>query len=363
MHTKFVSSVITGSGRFVPSHSIKNEEFLQHSFYDASGKPLPSDNETIIRKFHQITGIRERRYADEQMVTSDLGYLAARDAIQNANIEPETLDYIIVAHNFGDVKAGSHRVDMMPPLASRIKHKLQIANPYTVAYDLPFGCPGWLQGLIQAHYYLQSGDARRVLVIGAETLSRVTDPHDRDSMIYSDGAGAVVLEAVETESKVGILGHLTVSDTVTQAFWLHSSPSYNPALLQEDLYIKMDGRKIYEYALTRVPQLMKDCLTKAGVDLEDLQKLLIHQANEKMDEAMLERLFKLYGKSAAEIPAGIMPMTINTLGNNSVATLPILYDLLLKGELEAQSLVSGAPLAFASVGAGMNANSVIYLVP
>jgi 3-oxoacyl-[acyl-carrier-protein] synthase-3 len=250
---------------------------------------------------------------------------------------------------------------MMPPLAARIKHKLQIANPYTVAYDLPFGCPGWLQGIIQAHYYLQSGDAKRILVIGTETLSRVSDAHDRDSMIYSDGAGAVILEAQAGDTKAGILKHLTVSNTLTQALWLHSSPSYNPAAPQEDLYIKMDGRKIYEYALKTVPQLIKDCLDKAGIPLSNIRKILIHQANEKMDEAMLERLFKLYGQET--IPADIMPMTISSLGNNSVATLPVLYDLIARGELSGHDLQSGDTVVFASVGAGMNANAVIYQIP
>lgn len=363
MPTKLISSIITGSGHYIPDHVVENRAFLEQEFYDISGKKLENTNEIIIRKFNQITGIRERRYADETMVASDLGFLAAQNAIQNAAIDPETLDYIIVAHNFGDVKAATRRVDMMPPLASRIKHKLKIANPYTVAYDLPFGCPGWLQGVIQAHYYLQSGDAKRILVIGTETLSRVTDPHDRDSMIYSDGAGAVIIEGIAGEQKAGILSHLTVSDTLTQTFWLHSSPSYNRAISQDDLYIKMDGRKIYEYALTTVPQVIKDTITKAGLSLTDIKKVLIHQANEKMDEAMLERLFKLYGFTSTTIPAAIMPMTIGTLGNNSVATLPILYDLIARGKLNGHGFSNGDFLAFASVGAGMNANALVYRLP
>ncbi|AMM52394.1 3-oxoacyl-ACP synthase [Rufibacter sp. DG15C] len=361
MASRFLSSVITGSGRYIPGNVIDNSHFLNSSFFDAQGHSLEGSNETIIRKFQQITGIRERRFAEEGMVSSDLGFRAAQEAIAHAQIDPETLDYIIVAHNYGDVKAGCGCVDMVPTLAARVKHLLQIKNPYTVAYDLPFGCPGWLQAIIQAHYFLQSGDAKRILVIGAETLSRVSDPHDRDSMIYSDGAGAVILEAKETESKVGILGHLTVSDTYSQAHWLRNTHSYNPSVPKDQLYIKMDGRKIYEYALTAVPQVIQKCLQKAGVELLDIQKVLIHQANEKMDEAMLERLFKLYGHS--EIPEGIMPMTVNTLGNNSVATLPILFDLVNRKELDSHHFEAGKPVVFASVGAGMNANAVVYQMP
>ena len=105
-------------------------------------------------------------------------------------VDPETLDYVIVAHNFGDVQADRLRLDFCPTLAARIKERLRIKNPSCVAYDLPFGCPGWLQAVIQADYFLRSSDAARALIVGAETLSRVSDPHDRDSMIYADGAGA-----------------------------------------------------------------------------------------------------------------------------------------------------------------------------
>jgi 3-oxoacyl-[acyl-carrier-protein] synthase-3 len=124
------------------------------------------------------------------------------------------LDYIIVAHNFGDLAADNRRSDLVPTLAARVKHRLGIRNPSAIAYDLPFGCAGWLQAVIQADYFIKSGDAKRALVIakralviGAETLSRISDPHDRDSMIYADGAGACVLEGVASGSPLGIMAH------------------------------------------------------------------------------------------------------------------------------------------------------------
>ena len=138
------------------------------------------------------TGIEERRFADDSMLASDMGASAAEDALTMSGFDRENLDYIIVAHNFGDVRADNPRVDMVPSLASKVKHHLGIKNPYCVAYDLPFGCPGWLQGVIQATYYIHSGDAKSALVIGTETLSRICDPHDRDSMIYADGAGGAL---------------------------------------------------------------------------------------------------------------------------------------------------------------------------
>ncbi|MEI7895876.1 MAG: ketoacyl-ACP synthase III [bacterium] len=354
-------SVIAGSGRYIPKKIFRNDQFLEHEFFNASGDKIEKTNADIIDKFRQITEIEERRYAQDRHVTSDIGFYAACDAIESSGIDPETLDYIIVAHNFGDVKKHNQRSDMVPTLASRIKHLLGIKNPYTVAYDLPFGCPGWLQAVIQANYFLRSGDAKRALVIGTEILSRVSDPHDIDSMLYSDGAGATILEAVKSNHPVGILSHVTRSDTANHAHLLRMEKSYNPEFGSDVLFLKMNGRKLYEYALNTVPQVVKDCIDKAGVPVSSIKKVLIHQANAKMDDAILLRMFKLYG--IENIPVGIMPMTIAKLGNNSVATVPILYDMIVKGGMEGHQLSSGDYCVFASVGAGMNVNAMTYLVP
>lgn len=358
---QLVSTVITGSGSYIPEKVVKNEYFLAKAFFDSSGVRLLKPNPEIVKTLQKITEIKERRYIEDNLVTSDMGYFAALKAIESAQIDPETLDYIIVAHNFGDLQHDNIRVDLCPTLAARIKHKLQIANPYTVAYDLPFGCPGWVQGVIQADYYIRSGDAKKILVIGAETLSRISDPHDIDSMIFSDGAGAVVLEANYSNEKVGLIKHLTRSDTIEQAHFLEMKPSYNPDFGDNTLFLKMNGRKLYEYAIKTVPQTLKDCLDKAEVPLSAIQKVLIHQANAKMDHNILERLFSLYDEF--DIPPGIMPMSIDFLGNNSVATVPILYDLIAKGQLEGHHFHSGDYLLFASVGAGMNLNAFVYRVP
>jgi 3-oxoacyl-[acyl-carrier-protein] synthase III len=354
-------TIITGTGRYIPTQIVKNEHFINNEFYTASGERNAKANADIIEKFQQITEIEERRYVQDEFVASDIGFFAAEKALENAKIDKETLDYIIVAHNFGDVLNDNKKSDLVPSLAARIKHKLGIKNPETIAYDLPFGCPGWLQAVIQADYYLKSGDAKKVLVIGTETLSRISDPHDIDSMIYSDGAGAVILEAVPSTQPVGILKHKTRSDTFQHALLLKMDVSYNPAFKDDTLFLKMEGRKLYEYALQTVPQLVKDCIDKAGLQISDIKKVLIHQANAKMDYAILTRLLKLYGLKHTN--NDIMPMTIAKLGNNSVATLPILFDLLLKNELENHAVKSGDYLIFASVGAGMNVNAMVYKMP
>lgn len=356
-----VYSIIIGSGKYIPNLVVKNEAFLSKSFFTEKREKILKNNEDIIRKLHEITEIEERRYLESDLNTSDMAFFASKKAISDAGIDPETLDYIIVAHNFGDIRYDNKKSDLVPTLASRVKHLLKIENPDCVAYDLPFGCPGWLQGVIQADYYLKSGDAKRILVIGAETLSRISDPHDIDSMIYSDGAGAVILEGKSSDKPIGILAHKTRTDTLTQAHYLKMDVSYNPDFKDNTLFLKMNGRKLYEYALTNVPLVVKQTIEKAGLTIKDIKKVLIHQANAKMDTAILARTFKLCDEE--NIPEKIMPMSISKLGNNSVATVPILYDMVLKGELEGQSIHSGDYLLLASVGAGMNVNALIYLVP
>ncbi len=353
-----IYSVIAGTGSFIPENIVPNHDFLQSTFYDQEKNIIETPNFDLISKFQKITNIEERRYADDSMVTSDMAFLAAENALTSSGIDRETLDGIIVAHNFGDVRKSNVKSDLVPSLASRVKYKLKINNPKTTAFDLIFGCPGWLQGMIQANYQIKSGDAKRIMVVGAEMLSRVSDPHDRDSMIYSDGAGACILEAKTSSDPIGILSYAARTDAINEGHLLEMKESNNPYYSGHEIYLKMQGRKLYEYALSYVPQLVKDCIEKADLTLDNISKVLIHQANEKMDEAILHRLFKLYG--SIKIPKGIMPMTINKLGNSSVATLPTLLDLILKGHLPGQQINSNHNVVFASVGAGMNINAFAY---
>lgn len=350
--------MITGTGTYIPSRKISNNDFLKHDFYESGGKKLDKDNQDVIDKFFEITTITERRYVRNDQVASDIAFLAAEKAIADAAIDPEELDYIIVAHNFGDVKHGSNRSDMVPALASRVKHKLRIKNPECITYDLPFGCPGWLQGMIQADYFIKSGDANKILIIGTETISRVIDPHDRDSMIYADGAGATILEASQNKNQ-GLLAHKTRSDTYLYSQMLKMGSSYNTQNGRaDDLYLKMNGRRLYQYALETVPKSIKLCLEKCGLDISAVKKVLIHQANGKMDDAILERLYSLYNIDT--VPENVMPMIISWTGNSSVATIPTLLDLILKNKVDDHNITKGDIVVFASVGAGMNINAAVY---
>lgn len=353
-----IRTVIVGSGSALPSRVVPNAAFLQHDFRDADGTAIPKSNAEILTQFEAITGIRERRYAEEDQVCSDLAWEAAKKALDSSSLDPESLDALIVAHNFGDVRSGSTQCDMVPSLAARVKTGLGIRNADCAAYDLIFGCPGWVQGVMQADAMIRCGDAKRVMVIGADTLSRVSDPHDRDSLIYADGAGAVILEGRET--KHGILASAARSHAVEGASLLMTGPSFKTGACPGARFIKMEGRKLYRFAVQQVPLALKAALDKAGVKLGDVSKILIHQANLKMDEAIVDGLYALEG---AKPPEGVMPMTIATLGNSSVATVPTLWDLITKGRLEGHALRPGDLVLLASVGAGMHINAVVYRVP
>lgn len=352
-------TVITGTGSYIPPIIKTNKDFAANKFFSENNEPIGVDAAEVAKKFQQITGIEERRYAPEDMTASDMAIIAAEIAIKDADCDKETLDQIIVAENFGNVIKHTIQTDILPAIASRVKHSLRIHNPGCIPYDVVFGCPGWIQGLIQADAYFKAGIANKCLVIGTETLSRVLDSHDRDSMIFSDGAGACVVEFKETGTAgAGILATATQSHCLNEVDYLYLGKSNLPGADPGIRYIKMKGRKVYEYALKHVPAAMKDCLEKADVDIMDLKKIIIHQANEKMDEAIIKAMFKLYGID--NISNDIMPMNIRKLGNSSVATVPTLFDSIRKHQVPGHRFEPGDIVLFASVGAGMNINAVCY---
>ena len=351
------ASMITGIGSYIPAVVKTNADFQKHEFYGEDGVKINVAPEIITKKFEQITGIVERRYADENVNASDMAIIASRIAIERAGCDPETIDQIIVAHNFGNVPVGTIQTDVLPALASRVKRGLGIQNADCVPYDILFGCPGWLQGVIQADAFMKAGVAKKCLVVGTEALSRVVDHYDRDSMIFSDGAGACVLEWNEDAGNAGILSTAVQAHCNEEVDYINFGKSNLAGSDEKVRYIKMKGRKVYEYAMTHVPVAMKSCLEKAGIHIDDVKKVFLHQANEKMDETIIKELYKLYEKP---LPADIMPMSIHKLGNSSVATIPTLYDLVLHENMDGHKIEKGDVVLFASVGAGMNINAVSY---
>ena len=347
---------ITGSGSIVPHHIQYNLGFLNNSFYDADGNSVSNPNKEIIEKFKTITGIKQRRYIQDHQTVVDIAVEASHLAIKDAQLDAENLNYIIVAHNVGDIEKNSNQVNTLPSLASKIKAGLRIKNPNCVAYDILFGCPGWVEGVIQASAFIKAGMAKKCLVVGADTLSRVLDQTDRDSMIYADGAGAAVIEQVDDQA--GILSHKTVTYTYEgEANFIFYGPSNQSR--KGTKYIKMQGRKVYEFALSKVPAAIQNCLEASGESIEDVKKIFIHQANLKMDDAIIKRFYRLYKKP---MPEDVLPMNIQEFGNSSVATVPTLFDLIRKDNYGGHKLNKGDLIIFASVGAGMNINAITYRV-
>ena len=332
---------------------------MESTFYTDEGEIIDKPNEEIIEKFVEITEIEERRYIKDDEFNSDLAYRSSESAIQNAGIDRETIDYIIYASNFGEVNLNG-APNFIPSLSSRLKNKLGIKNRKCINYDMIFGCPGWIEGMVLADTLIKARKAKRILVVGAETLSRVTDPYDRNKMIFADGAGAVVVQATD-DPNVGIIASNTVCDNAEELNYLEASPSINKDAEQKTVYIRMHGRKIYEYALKNVPIAVKETMDIAGIGIDDVDKILMHQANAKMDHAMVSRLFKLYKKSGYDLD--VAPMTIQKFGNSSVATIPTMYDLIAKGELGNHTFKKGGFVVMGSVGAGMNINCIVYKTP
>ena len=354
------NTIIIGSGSYLPENIIGRDYFLDSEFYTDEGEKLEKPANEIIQKFVEITEIENRRYISAEQSNSIIGAEAAKLALQDANVDKENLDYIIFASNFGEV-ATNGVANFMPSMSARVKNHLGITNRKCITYDMIFGCPGWVEAMILADILIKSERAKTILVIGAETLSRVTDPYDRNKMIFADGAGAVVVSATDKEN-VGIISNNTVCDNGPELNYLCNAKTINrEAEDQDTVYIRMQGRKIYEYALKNVPDAIKETIDMANLSIEDIDKILIHQANAKMDYAIINRLFKLYGIS--DYDHSVSPMTIQELGNSSVATIPTMFDLIMKGQMEGQKFKEQGTIVFASVGAGMNINAIVYKFP
>ncbi|REC41381.1 MULTISPECIES: 3-oxoacyl-ACP synthase III family protein [Chryseobacterium] len=353
------NTIIIGSGSYLPNKVIGRDFFLDSEFYTEDGVKIDKPAEETIAKFVEITEIENRRFIDEDLSNSQIGFEAAKIAIADANIDQEELDYIIYASNFGEVTVNGY-VDFMPTMAARVKNKLGIKNRKCITYDMIFGCPGWVEAMILADNLIKANVAKTILVIGAETLSRVTDPHDRNRMIFADGAGAVVVKATDEEN-VGIIAHNTICDNGPELNYLANGPSINQDSDQTRLFVRMQGRKIYEYALKNVPAAIKETIEDAKLSIEDIDKILIHQANAKMDYAMIDRLHKLY--DVKDYDHSVSPMTVQDLGNTSVATIPTMFDLIIKGKMEGHTFKDKGNIVMTSVGAGMNINAIVYKFP
>lgn len=354
----FTNSVVVGTGSYLPKNVITNNHFLQHTFYKKSGERMQKDPAEITAKLQQISGIRERRYASATEDSADIAAIAGKRALVSAKLSGEQLDGIIVAHNAGNMIHGHDKPHTIPNLGAVIKSRMGITNPNCIAYDIIFGCPGWVEGMTQGHRMIAMGEAKNLLVIGVEVLSRYVDQYDLDTMLFGDGAGAVILQAHGSDTKKGILSYKNYSHCNAEVDFLKMDVSYKRDE-PTSLYMKMEGKQVYRYAVTYVPQLVNDCLQKAGIPIEKVAHFFFHQANEKMIVAMAEKLFKMNGIQGDL--KKLVPMTVQCTGNTSVATIPTMWDLINQGQLPSHSVKDGDIIVMASVGAGMHANCMIYM--
>lgn len=352
-----MKTFIAGTGTKLPERRIENSFFLDRVFMDPNGLINPKPQADIIAKLEQITGIRERGYIPEKGDSVPLMVDASLAALTDWGQDKNLIDGIIVAHNAGNMLEGRQGFHTVPNMAALLKNRLGITNHECFAYDLLFGCPGWLQGVIQAHQAIQMGDAKHVLVVGIEVASRLLDPHDLDSLILADGCGAAVISGTPDE-QVGIVSYATYSHALDDISCIYLDRSYNKEIEAPTLF-KMNGKDVYKYATVWVPKVIKKALDKAGMDVSEVDMFLFHQANGKMLHAFANNLAQMYGIQGLSFE-GKIPTTIEFTGNTSVATIPTMLDLIRKNELGTYNIKPGDTVVFASVGAGMHCNALVY---
>jgi 3-oxoacyl-[acyl-carrier-protein] synthase-3 len=354
-----ISSIISGVGSYFPDNVVPNSDFLDNTFYRPSGEKIQKDSQAIVDKLASISGIQQRYYIEDQHDSAEMAAQAGLRAVEDAGLNKEDLDGIIVAHNAGNLTNDTSYTYTIPNLASVVKKRMSIMNPFCSALDIIFGCPGWVEAAILAHQRIAVGDAKHILVIGVEVLSRKIDPHDMDSMLFGDAAGATVISAHEGDDQRGIINYKTFSHCENgEVEYINMGGSYSDDCETDGLFIKMQGRKVYKYAVTKVPELISLCLKKANLPLADVKKFLLHQANEKMIIAMAEKLFAEHNLDGNL--HDLVPMNLQQTGNTSVATIPTLLDQIRRGEKGEHSIKEGDLIVFASVGAGMHANCLLY---
>ena len=303
---------IVGWGKYVPGRVLTNDEL---------SRMVDTSDEWIRTR----TGIRERHVAEDGETTASTAIQAARQALEVAGLHPAQLDLIIVATVTPDY--------IFPAAACLVQDAL--GATHAAAFDLSAGCSGFVYGLSIAAHLVSAGVYRTALVIGAETLSRITDWTDRDTcVLFGDGAGAVLLQAGEDEG--GVLATTLGADgSGGDLLRLPAGGSRNPASHQtvaEGLhFIQMKGREVFRFAVRVMPAATQQVLEMAGLSLADLNLLIPHQANQRIIEAAARAL---------DLPAEAVYSNLERYGNTSAASIPIaLSEAVEEGRIQPGDLV------------------------
>ncbi|KGM45925.1 ketoacyl-ACP synthase III [Neobacillus niacini] len=295
---------IVGIGRFLPEKVVTNADLE---------KIMDTSDEWIRTR----TGIEERRIADDNTNTSDMGFAAAQKAIQDAGITAEDIDLILVATVTPD--------QPFPSVACMLQERLGAKK--AAAMDVSAACAGFMYGIITGKQFVESGAYKHVLVVGVEKLSKITDWNDRNTaVLFGDGAGAVIVGEV-SEGR-GILSFELGADGTGAKH------------LYQDEYIIMNGREVFKFAVRQMGESCINVLEKAGLTKEDVDFLIPHQANIRIMEASRQRL---------ELPVEKMSKTVHKYGNTSAASIPIS----IVEELEAGRIKDDDLIVMVGFGGGL----------
>ena len=311
---RFDSVSIKSTGSYVPSKVLTNEEVMAN---------LPTSPQWVL----DTLGIRSRHIAEPGEYTSDLAAHAGLEAIFAAGLEPDEIDLIIVSTATPDRK--------MPSSACIAQRKMGIRNG-CAAFDVAAVCAGFVYGLTIAGQFIQNGMYERVLVIGADTFSKVTDWNHRDCVIFGDGAGAVVLERNNRED--GFFSSiLSAQGEGVDHF----------TVFPGDDYFTMNGRAVYQKATTAVPECIQEILRLNGMGLDDVSIIIPHQASARVLKGIAEGL---------NIPFSRMQTNLESYANTAGATVPLLLDQVNRRGL----LHKGDLLLLVSIGAGWTVGATLY---
>jgi 3-oxoacyl-[acyl-carrier-protein] synthase-3 len=312
---------IIATGSYVPEKTLTNEHFE---------KTVDTNSEWIISR----TGIEERRVADEATATSDLATKAALNAMEKAGITPEQIDLIIVATVTPDMA--------FPSTACIVQKNIGAVN--AAAFDIEAACSGFMYGLTIADSFVRTGMYKKVLVIGAETLSKIVDYTDRNTCIlFGDGAGAVIIS--EVEEGYGILAsHLGANGSAGHLLTLPAGGSRMPATeqtLRDKLhYVQMDGSEVFKFAIKIMGEAAEKALENCGLTKEDIDYLIPHQANTRIIESAVKRL---------KISPEKVFVNVNKYGNMSAASIAVALD----EANEQQCLKDGSIVVLVGFGGGL----------
>lgn len=280
------------------------------------------------------TGIKERRIVAENELTSDLAFNACKNALESGNIDPNSIDAIILATTTPD--------RTLPSTAAIVQEKLGITNE-CFCFDLQAVCSGFVYAITTANSLIKSGMAKRILVVGAESISRIVDWTDRNTCIlFGDGAGAVVLEATENANEGILSTSLHCDGKYLDLLKTESGVSID----QKSGFIEMQGREVFKLAVNKMFESINDSLKKANLTLEDIDLLIPHQANKRI----LDSLAKKLGVSEDKVI-----ITLDKQGNTSAASIPLAIDYANKNG----KLKKGDTFVIESLGGGLTWGSAV----